>query len=272
MCKQLYLYLIVSLIVSSFCIIFRQVPSVAIKMYKCRECGKDFTKKFNLERHSKTLHQIKCKHCEDSFESKKRLSFHMIHNHPYKCLHCEKIFQKPAVLKYHLKTCKVLNNKIKKQVIQSKDSEKLCEVCGEKYSESYFRNHLKSLKHIDASLKAINSDDENRQCFVYETCFDNNLIIYQIKNKSYEEFEVSALNILNNAKHCLNKILKHELESKQTLKFRIGITGAFINDTAQEKEIDINNNRKQFFNDYQLLVESDDIEKIIDEACSDVMI
>lgn len=246
------------------------LQSVAIKMFKCKLCDKVFSRKFNLKRHSETSHQFRCDVCNDvSYDARKKLLDHKKTLHPKKCDHCDKSFTKLAFLKYHLKTCKMLHKKLKKQKSDKKTLiQILCDVCGESYSESYKKNHLKSLKHIDASLKAL--DGVNSQCFIYETCFDNKLIIYQIKNTSSEEFEISALNFLKNTKHCLIQILKNELEIKQSVKFRLGITGVFINNSLLEKEINIDDNRKQFFNDFQLLLHSDDIEKVIDEACSNV--
>lgn len=241
-------------------------------MHKCPDCDQVFVAKSVLKRHLKLGKNCnQCNLCSEKFNTREEVLLHKKKDHISKCENCLKIFKFDSLLKKHLATCKASKTENIRKNAAKKTTERLCDVCGEKYKESYFSNHCKSLKHIDAALKVIEGESNNQyQCSVYETCFENNLIIYQIKNNNTEEFDVSALNILNNARHCVIKILKAELERKQCIKFRLGITGAFVNNSLQETVIDIDNHRKQFFSEFQLLLMSDDIESIIEDVSNTV--
>ena len=72
------------------------------KIYKCQKCPYASTKKYNLQRHVKSVHnpeKIKCEQCESSFE-KCGLEYHMLEKHEnealveltyqkkHKCIYC----------------------------------------------------------------------------------------------------------------------------------------------------------------------------------------
>ena len=63
------------------------------KIYKCQKCPYSCTRKYNLQRHVKSVHnpeKIKCEHCESSFGGEDDLAEHKLRKHTLiKCEECE---------------------------------------------------------------------------------------------------------------------------------------------------------------------------------------
>ncbi|XP_073831439.1 uncharacterized protein [Musca autumnalis] len=83
------------------------------EMFKCNNCGKEYSDKFNLRNHrnycegveSNISRPITCPDCGKSYKTKRCLRSHQSHFHKSKlsqCPICDKIFKYPTVLKGHI--------------------------------------------------------------------------------------------------------------------------------------------------------------------------
>ena len=76
------------------------------KIYKCQKCPFASARKYNLQRHDKSVHnreKIKCEHCESSFGRKDDLARHKRRKHTLqKCEECEFSTCEKCGLEYHM--------------------------------------------------------------------------------------------------------------------------------------------------------------------------
>ena len=78
--------------------------------FECKKCGKSFSDKSGLSRHTKSIHEGKrynCERCDKTFSGKSSLSEHVKSIHEskkYECYKCEKYFANHSGLLRHTKS------------------------------------------------------------------------------------------------------------------------------------------------------------------------
>ncbi|XP_075070347.1 uncharacterized protein LOC142159390 isoform X2 [Mixophyes fleayi] len=113
----------------------RKRPLAGMEPFKCKECGKIFTRHFTLLQH-RTIHTgerpYSCKECGKTFRDGGYLKVHMrLHTKekPYKCLECGKRFCQNSAFMVHLRT-------------HTDERPFECKECGKSFSDrSTFRHH-----------------------------------------------------------------------------------------------------------------------------------
>ena len=135
-----------------------------VKNYKCEYCGKKFSTKNILDKHTTGFHVkgIKCDICEKGFASNYDLNRHVARVHEkkeksYNCHHCEKIFKLKTDLKKHIRKshkalektqCKICNKfvlDVEAHTMRKHDQNEFCQCdhCGKE-----FYNRLKLSSHV----------------------------------------------------------------------------------------------------------------------------
>ena len=135
--------------------------------YECSHCFKNFTRRFNLEKHIESVHlqaKFECPICSQSFTRKDNFEQHKLNRHGdskhvcgtcgkkfksewalYKhvgsgnvcdlqCIYCMKTFTKSSDLKVHIKTCK----------IDVRGQGGACAICEEAFEFDIFLKHHKN--------------------------------------------------------------------------------------------------------------------------------
>ena len=127
-----------------------------VKLLNCQDCGKQFNRSDNLERHRKFTHI--CGECNKEFCSSRTLSAHITKDHGrYECEQCEKVFSKKSNMSEHLISqvkCVVCEgtlcskNKLKVHML-TKHSQKVtfsCSDCGKNFSRKWLlERHRKKM-------------------------------------------------------------------------------------------------------------------------------
>ena len=145
--------------------------------YKCPQCSKNFTRRFNLENHIESVHSnvdIKCPSCSQSFTRKDNCEKHRLDKHgdskhvcgtcgkkfktewalfkhvgssnvcDLQCLYCMKTFTKASQVKVHMKVCKV----------DVRGQGGVCDICEETFEFNIFiEQHKKGRTDPDGLAK-----------------------------------------------------------------------------------------------------------------------
>ena len=125
-------------------------------VFKCNECGKEFSRNVQLERHVKSDHskeklskQYNCNKCEFTQESeamlKEHLAKHNEHEPLFKCNDCGKEFSRNMQLERHVKSYHSHQNLAKQYNCED------CAFQGENRIE--LKRHLQRTKHCPSDLK-----------------------------------------------------------------------------------------------------------------------
>lgn len=182
--------------------------------------------------------------------------------HVITCSHCFKTFSTKFNLKRHEKVCDT-KNRVEDEDTISKEI--FCEVCEKTCAKKTFTSHLRSNEHIKKSLLKV---DDN--CFVYQSALQGNLIIYRVLAQNDEENDnMNIKSFLSSVSECVLKVLKNQLQEKQTLKFRLNLNGLY-NKPGDSDEM-IEEAEKSFYSKYRTLVKGDDIEENYREASEELV-
>lgn len=155
----------------------------AKELLKCKECGKCFSSKFNLKRHSR-VHTgekpFQCEECGNSFTYKVQLLKHQITHavkKPFECEDCGLKFSSESYLTIHSKICRT------------------CRKCGKPFSLQLFsyqrkENYCKQKESSSKSHAVVGSN----QCCECGRCFTDKFLLKDHINDAHQSISFVICN------------------------------------------------------------------------------
>ena len=137
----------------------------------CVQCGKTFAKKSRLTEHRRDFgqyHDDQCAQCPQKFKTYEDYRAHVRLDHEhwmYKCGYCAGPFKKEADLRKHVNVV----HKGKQRIVKEKEKE-FCEICGQSYSSSSLKTHMKWVhEKVDMKIPCPHCDRTVRHPYALKT-------------------------------------------------------------------------------------------------------
>ncbi|KAK7082935.1 hypothetical protein SK128_021938, partial [Halocaridina rubra] len=190
-----------------------QISIHSDKVFKCKECGREFNHPKNLMNHA-LRHKgkkLKCKECEATFYFHNELNKHINQVHrkcrPYVCVDCRRYFVQRSVLKHH-------------RMVHSDHRPLTCPLCGRTFKHrSSFSYHLEHEEPLTSQTVTQKCSENSIDCHnnvpqdtkssqtpsnLYR---EENIKKLAISKKAYEKKVISGSHRDFNTRKCVNKSL-----------------------------------------------------------------